>query len=354
MKKRESNFELLRIISMLMIVAFHCVFKSGFSLPGELGVNSFIIYTFWLLGELGVNIFILISGYFMIKGSFKIHKFIDLIMQVIFYSALSYLLSCLLTDVSFSMLDFALNLIPRYWFVRTYLLIYIISPYLNKFLTRLSKKNLRILLLVCLVIWCIVPTIFGVFKKSTEDFFFYNRNIWLIMVYCVGAYIRLFHTQRKTSKFYWVLTSVFFVLLVLSIPIFNYFGKSMNINAVYFWTPNNIVTFCLSLCLFIAFFNLKVTHNKTINLIASASFGVYLLHDGCLSKFIWSSFNVASYIKSPTLIIRILLSVILIYVGGFAVDIIYRTIKKYSVDILFDKYENYKIIKLLNKEFHSQ
>lgn len=27
-KKRESNIELLRILSMLMIISFHCVFKS--------------------------------------------------------------------------------------------------------------------------------------------------------------------------------------------------------------------------------------------------------------------------------------------------------------------------------------
>ena len=62
---RQSNFELLRIVAMLLIVAHHFLiatgrldYRSGTLRGGEL-VNSFCV--------VGVNCFILISGYFGIK-----------------------------------------------------------------------------------------------------------------------------------------------------------------------------------------------------------------------------------------------------------------------------------------------
>ena len=60
-KVRSSNFELLRIISIFMIICFHCSFHGQFQTSGE---NKIIINFFNQLGELGVNCFILISGYF--------------------------------------------------------------------------------------------------------------------------------------------------------------------------------------------------------------------------------------------------------------------------------------------------
>ena len=73
MKKiRNSNFEILRILSMFMIICFHCSFHGKFS-DGE--GNRLIINFFNMFGELGVNCFVLISGYFYDKTRFKTDKF---------------------------------------------------------------------------------------------------------------------------------------------------------------------------------------------------------------------------------------------------------------------------------------
>ena len=55
--KRDSRFELLRIIAMVMIILSH------YQLIG--GVNTKSIDIFSPLGEIGVGLFIMISAYFL-------------------------------------------------------------------------------------------------------------------------------------------------------------------------------------------------------------------------------------------------------------------------------------------------
>ncbi len=70
--KRYSNIELLRIVSMLLIISFHYAYKGGFTDDIPL-INGYIIKMFWMFGELGVNCFMLITGYFMVEGRFKVN-----------------------------------------------------------------------------------------------------------------------------------------------------------------------------------------------------------------------------------------------------------------------------------------
>lgn len=59
---RSSNFELLRILSMLMIVMHHYALFSGFVWDvGEITTNRLIINFFSMFGRMGNSIFIMIS-----------------------------------------------------------------------------------------------------------------------------------------------------------------------------------------------------------------------------------------------------------------------------------------------------
>lgn len=137
MEQRKSNMELLRILSIFMIVVFHCAYKSGFEFSQQFSLNKLVVKTFWMLGELGVNLLVLISGYFMVNGKFKWTKAIRLIAEVLFYSVFTWLLAICLgisgppgnwKDLFPILLPVTLN---RYWFIAAYLIVYIMSPYLT-------------------------------------------------------------------------------------------------------------------------------------------------------------------------------------------------------------------------------
>ena len=74
MKNRNSNIEILRIISVFMILFSHYSVHNGITnsdLP--IGINRYLL-EISILGNIGVIIFVLISGYFSInkKNPFNI------------------------------------------------------------------------------------------------------------------------------------------------------------------------------------------------------------------------------------------------------------------------------------------
>ena len=68
-KERNSNFELLRIIAMLMIVFHHFSVHGGFNYElTDISFNRLWLYFISMGGKIGVDIFVLISGYFLITN----------------------------------------------------------------------------------------------------------------------------------------------------------------------------------------------------------------------------------------------------------------------------------------------
>ena len=179
-KTRESNIELLRIISIILIICFHYVYKSNF-LYTELNINTLFIKNMWFFGELGVNLFILITGYYMLKNKVSLKKIILLIFQIFFYNFLLYSIGYFIGYNSFELNIFLIFPIitSKYWFATAYLLVYILSPFFNKLINSLKKTEYKKFIIINLIIWSIIPTVFGFFYNSSETLLFYNRFIWL-------------------------------------------------------------------------------------------------------------------------------------------------------------------------------
>ena len=69
-KVRNSNIELLRIISIILIVVSHyCVHGAGKAIISSLdiSINRFILEVF-KVGNLGTILFVLITGYYLIDS----------------------------------------------------------------------------------------------------------------------------------------------------------------------------------------------------------------------------------------------------------------------------------------------
>lgn len=71
-KKRQANFELLRMTAMLMVVAMHFLSHTGGlpeagQMPGARGTAAVLAESFCIVA---VNVYVLISGYFYRKAAF--------------------------------------------------------------------------------------------------------------------------------------------------------------------------------------------------------------------------------------------------------------------------------------------
>ena len=122
MKKRESNIELLRILSMFMIIAHHFSVHGNFILEKIPLLNKIWLQLLSSGGKIGVNIFIIISGFFLINSKkVNMNKIIKLLAQLLFYSILIFIIFGSFGIVSFNIKSLVKHILgyPIWWFAKT-------------------------------------------------------------------------------------------------------------------------------------------------------------------------------------------------------------------------------------------
>ena len=84
MKIRQSNYELMRIVSMLLIVLYH-ILSHGQVLHNTTGVMHLIVIFLLCITMVHVNSFVMLTGYFNYNKTFSIKKFFKTFNMMWFY-----------------------------------------------------------------------------------------------------------------------------------------------------------------------------------------------------------------------------------------------------------------------------
>ena len=222
-KVRKSNFELMRIISMVMIIYYHII------LHGNILLNSKNIY-FTFTNEIiefliivHVNLFMLLTGYFQVDSKFKLSKVFSLLAQTIFYAIIiMIILSCLglvsLNKVGIIREVFLLENTGQYWFIKVYLLLYCLSPFINILINSLEQGRYKSLIFTSVLLICVLPYITG--NKGffiNDGFTLYNA----IVMYLIGAYLKKYkiqdsyHFANMPKRKYQTVMLFFYIFLAL-------------------------------------------------------------------------------------------------------------------------------------------
>lgn len=335
MKKRNEGIELLRIISMIMILILHYLGHGG--VLDNLSLNNFNYYIVWILEGIcfvAVNVYVLITGYFMYTSNFKLKKLIILWLQILFYSASIYLILYLLGFVSINFTNLLKVFTPitstMYWFATVYMCLYILSIFLNKFLKNLNKKEHITLIIILAIMFSIIPTvnIYGAWLNFGSGY----GIAWFIVLYIVAAFIRKYYNRKHISKrlvinyiIFTLLTPISkFILVWLQRTILSNFISTETIKILEskIYSYNAIFVFLSSICIFLIFLNHKPKFIKKFILrISPLTFAVYLIHDNeFLRGILWSYINPIHNIKY--IYIHLPLTVILIFFVCIIIDYI--------------------------------
>ena len=304
-KVRNSNIELLRIFAMILIILHHYSLHGGLIDVEGAGINKAIGAIILIGGKIGVNIFVLITGYFLIESKLKVKKILKLILQVLFYTISFFILDIIL-DGSIEFENIKKSFLPitfnTYWFITAYIGIYILSPFINKFVKSIKQEKLMVLIVVLLILFSLIG-----FVSSSSG---YMGNLqWFLLMYLVGAYIRLYDFKKLSIKKIKWFSILGYALLILGACVsvilnqyneifFKIFRKVLSMNC--------IIIFIESILLFLAFRNIEIKENKIINLFGKYSFGVYLFHDNFIFKsFLWKNILKVEffYLAEPFLLI---------------------------------------------------
>lgn len=335
-KKRNSSIELLRIIAMLFIILSHYSVHGGFRLDTiNNDFNRYILQVI-ILGNLGVDIFVLISGYFIVKSKYSFKKIIQLVSQVLCYSILFYIIFILIGNTTFSVKSCIKAIFPtifqEYWFFTTYIILYLFTPYINKFLNYIPRKIHFRLIVTMLILWSIIPTF------TTSDMYG-NTVLQFLMLYMIGAYIRLYPdnllSREKSISRILVISCI--ILLLLSTLILD---TILHKYSSYFYSRTSILIVGLAIGLLITFLKFNISCNKIINTIGGCTFGVYLIHDNnYVRSWIWvDTLKNYTYADSNFMIVHILLAVISVFIICTIIELLRKKLIEKPFMILVDKY----------------
>jgi len=279
---RETNFELLRIIAMVMVVALHYMYHGG-ALKGTApySVNWFFSWIIEAFCIIAPNCYILVSGYFLINSEFKAKKLRNLWLQVLFYSISIYFLLIGFGAINFNIFDCIKSCMPvllgRYWFATTYIVMYIFSPYLNIAIRSMDNKQMQKLIIIMFATLSIWPTFFLYGPDITGGY----SIIQFVYLYFIASYIRL-HWDFNIECYYYFLLYLLVVLLLVAeeMVILTFSPNRSNTSLLYHY--NSVLVVLASICFFLFFRGISIKNiiiNKSIVYIAGLTFGVYLISD---------------------------------------------------------------------------
>lgn len=281
--KRNIGLDLLRIFSMLMIVTLHYLGKGDFLTYEDNGYFYIITNIMEGLSIVAVNCFVLISGYFLINSKFSWKKVLKLWGETLFYSICIYIILVITGLHTFSIKEAIGSLFPiitkEYWFINVYLLMYIFSPFMNKLISQLKKEELKRLIIILLIAFCIMPSVLPIDMNFDTSKGY--GIIWFVVLYFVAVWIRLYGVQFKNihlNKKYYLVAYLCLALTVAVARIILY--QKYKLSTMYNY--NFILVFLASVSLFLFFKDVQIKSekiSKLITYISSLTFGVYLIHE---------------------------------------------------------------------------
>lgn len=328
-KQRESNLELFRVITMLMIVLHHVVVNSGLLSGGgpirsdPYRLRSLITVVLGGWGKIGINCFVLISGYFMCRSKITLKKFMKLFLEYMFYK-IALAAAFLITGYrGFTVKDFLGELIPISGigteFVPCYLIFFLCIPFLNLLTERMDESRHVLVMLLGLFTYSFL----GFFRVVTM-----NYVSWFIVLYFVASYIRLYPKPIYNKPGFWSgALAVSVVISVLAILLAVKLRGRYGINNYYYFvadsnTPLALIT---AVCAFLFFKNLRVPQSRLINALGASSFGVLLLHPmgNTVRHLLWEHlFNVVHAYTHEWFYLFLLGTVLTVYIACTLIDML--------------------------------
>ena len=197
--ERQSNMELLRLVAMMMILVMHMDY-GAFGLPTAEDVEQAPMTTFGRifvehLCLVAVNVYVLISGWFGIRPKMK--SFVRLILQVATYSIIITGAFLLLGKTSFK-IGYVTDMLivgKQYWFVVSYLLLYLVSPILNTFVEHSSMREFQCMLLIFFGFQFVYSWIFGL-----EEFAGGYSALSFMGLYLLARYVKIYENDNNNDR----------------------------------------------------------------------------------------------------------------------------------------------------------
>ena len=360
MKERESNFEVLRVLAMLLIVTTHfliwgtthcAVGPIDVSFTNGWGMNAFLFPFISSFSSIGVILFILISSYFVSQSTtLRFDRLFKTWSVTWFYSVVIGGAAFLMHQCSGKrlLMDLAPLGTDQYWFVTKYIALMCLAPVYSTVVKNISKRGMLITLAILSLL--VVNITHGVPYGNTFFSDSPNSVASFSLIFFIAAYIRKYGEGEFLAKHCgWI-----FILCILLQGagglIINYTHISSPAIYAGFSGGNNELSLVPATCLFIWFKNRKFKETFFVRALAQMApytFAVYLIHDNHhIRDFIWSGVvDPAEYWQSPWWIVLLVVMPVVIFLICISIDVIRTWLFKISgYDTTVEKIKEHNLV----------
>lgn len=339
--QRNYGIDLLRIVSMIMIVTLHVMRQGGVLVDSDDGT---LTYKAAWIGEAlcigAVNLYAMISGFVGVNSTkTKFYKLATMWLQVEFYCIISTIIIYCVNDEPFDFARLMNRLSPVstnvYWYFTSYFIMFFFIPLYNKLLSVLNNRQLKYLCAIIFIFSSLWPTIWQ------EDLMETNKGysfLWLSLLYIIGGIAKKLELHKKANRF--LMVAIFIISMLIGAG-FRFLNDSYELEVAYdnmlisYYSINVLAgTFCLFLAAAKTEIHAKIPI-KIIKTLSPLTFGVYIIHT---SEYMWDyvlkdAFKSYSDMRAIYMILAVVGTVLGIYLGCSLIDALrLRLFKLLKVD----------------------
>ena len=278
-KLRQTNIELLRIFSMLMVLVIHYNVGTNGQTTHEMVMSEplkFVgIASLKSLSFICVNCFIIISGYFGIRWKRK--SLCNYLFQIAFWGGMIHIIAVGLGMANFSIKHLADNmllfLVHGNWFFVSYLALYMLAPIMNAYIEKVETRQLGWMVLA----FYSFQTLFGWIFKNCIEFSQGLTFVSFMGLYLLGAYLKRSDLKCfgwKSSRDLAMYAGVGVICVIISM-ISNYIGFEKDIYS--YISPLQILQ-TIYLFLFFKKIHVRSKYDKSILFFSTSAFAALLMH----------------------------------------------------------------------------
>lgn len=214
---RNWGVDLLRILSMFMVVVLHVLGQGGIlvaQVPFDYG--WVLCWTLESACFCAVNCFGIISGYVSRAVTLSIRACFFRWAQVAFYSVLLTILIGVIFPNTLSVRQLLGSFFPvatqKYWYFTAYFALMFFTPFLNQLLNMLNPQKTDHLIITIFMLLCLFPLLAG------RDLYYLRGGytfLWLCALYLLGGCFRQRHYHNLLSQSFLMLGYILCVLITV-------------------------------------------------------------------------------------------------------------------------------------------
>lgn len=295
MKKRVVYCDILRIISIIGIICLHIMANTRDVYLYSNKKYYFILTFFDSIPRFAVPIFFMITGAFMLgrKSKENYLQFLQkripkLLIPLIIFCIIYYVYDGITLNNNMAIIDFwnkfssGLEIKYHLWFMYSIITIYLFIPFLQKFIEKLNKKDLKNLIIVLFIFGNLINTINTIFTRVNIRFLtaFRVPDLLIYINYTfLGYYLFKYDIKTEDRKKLYIVGIISLILM----PIFDFICTS-DIREDNMLIALSIFAFFYAIAFFVFAkynfhkINISSKNEMFINKIANSVFYIYLVH----------------------------------------------------------------------------